>query len=102
MGFERPAPTTTLAYNAMKSLYAISRARVQYLSSVVPLFRFKHCLFESLIATVHESDLRPSISDDILEQNQLQFPVEHERILLQKFLEFSAHPVLSTLLQLSI
>jgi hypothetical protein len=49
-----------LTYEAKMMLYAISRARVQYLSSCVPLFRFKHCLFEALISSIHESELRPA------------------------------------------
>ena len=44
-------------------LYAISRARVQYLSSCIPLFRFKHSLFEALISSIHESEIRPVYSD---------------------------------------
>jgi len=63
IGFDQPHPED-VAYDALMSLYAISRARVQYLGSCIPLFRFRHALFEALIATIHEQDLRPSIGDE--------------------------------------
>jgi hypothetical protein len=62
-----------VAYDAIMSLYAISRARVQYLGSCIPLFRFRHALFEALIATIHEQDLRPASGDE--DVNQLQNPI---------------------------
>ena len=49
-----------LMYDAKMMIYAISRARVQYLSSCIPLFRFKHCLFEALISSIHEGELGPA------------------------------------------
>jgi len=52
-----------ILYDAKMPLYAISRARVQYLSSCIPLFRFKHSLFEALITSIHESEIRPAFSD---------------------------------------
>lgn len=56
-------------------LYAISRARVQYLSSCIPLFRFKHSLFEALIASIHESEIRPAFED--LEQMSKNVSTAH-------------------------
>lgn len=82
------------------SLYAISRARVQYLGSCIPLFRFRHALFEALIATIHEQDLRPNSGDE--DVNQLQNPIQHEHFLIKKYLEFMSHPTLSKLLTLSL
>ena len=52
-----------IVYDAKMPLYAISRARVQYLSSCIPLFRFKHSLFEALISSIHESEIRPAYED---------------------------------------
>jgi hypothetical protein len=66
----------------------------------VPLFRFRHALFEALIATVHESDLRPVSA--LEQENQLQNPIQHERFLLKKYLEFMSHPSLQPLLILSL
>ena len=113
-------------------LYAISRARVQYLSSCIPLFRFKHSLFEALISSIHESEIRPAFADletmsknvstahliskkqrmdsfqhtdfsNYFEQHEiLQDPIVHERFLMGKFLEFMSHPLLKPLLLHSI
>jgi hypothetical protein len=52
-----------LVFNAKMPIYAISRARCQYLSSIIPLFRFKHSLFEALISSIHESEIRPAYED---------------------------------------
>lgn len=41
------------------SIYSISRARVQYLGSSVPLLRFKHCLFEALMSSIHQYSIKP-------------------------------------------
>ena len=52
-----------LYFQARMPLYAISRARVQHLSPCIPLFRFKHSLFEALMSSIHESDIRPAYQD---------------------------------------
>ena len=52
-----------LVYNARKTIYAISRARVQYIGACIPLFRFKHSLFEALVCSIHWNDINPSIGD---------------------------------------
>ena len=86
-------------------LYAISRARVQYLGAVVPLFRFRHCLFESLMAAVHERDIRPNFYEDYNKPekaNVLQEPIMHEKILVKRYLEFMNNPFLAPLLTLSL
>lgn len=86
------------------SLYAISRARVQYLGAVIPLFKFRHSLFESLIASIHERDIKPNFYEDYNKPDksvQLQDPILHEKTLLNKFLEFSNNPFLQPLLSLS-
>ena len=93
-------------------LYAISRARVQYIGSCIPLFRFKHSLFEALITSIFENEMRPSAEEERLinvdlnknsadnyfafcnSNEVLQVPIIQERFLLTKFLEFMSHPCL--------
>ena len=79
-------------------LYAISRARVQYLGASIPLFRFKHSLFEALISAVHEREIRPNFLEDYGGKpelkNILQEPLSHEKFLVKKYLEFLNHPYL--------
>jgi len=82
-------------------LYAISRARVQYLGASIPLFRFRHSLFEALISAIHEGDIRPNYFEDYNQpelQNMLQEPISHEKFLMKKYLEFMNHPFLRNLL----
>lgn len=86
------------------SLYSISRARIQYLGASIPLFRFKHSLFEALISAIHERDIRPSFFDDYNHvdlSTLLQEPISHEKFLVNKYLEFMSHPDLQRLLVLS-
>ena len=52
-----------LVYDAKMSLYAISRPRVQYLGASIPLFRFKHSLFEALISSIHWNEMRPALGE---------------------------------------
>ena len=117
-----------LYYDARMPLYAISRARVQYVGSCIPLFRFKHSLFEALMSSIHESEIRPAYSDletlsknvstahliskkqrmdsfqhteysNYFEQHEvLQDKIKQERFLMRKFLEFMSSPYLSPLL----
>jgi len=84
---------------------------VQYLSSCIPLFRFKHCLFEALISAIHESEMRPELDEEDLGFKKtsaiqgfeiLQDPISQERFLLRKYLEFMSHPLLQPLLLHSI
>ena len=85
-------------------LYAISRARVQYLGASIPLFRFRHSLFEALISAIHERDIRPKFFDDYKHADfstLLQEPISHEKFLVKKYLEFMSHPFLRQLLILS-
>ena len=35
------------------TVYAISKARIQYLGATIPLFKFRHSLFEALICAIH-------------------------------------------------
>ena len=82
-------------------LYAISRARVQYLGATIPLFRFRHSLFEALISAIHEGDIRPNYFEDYGQpelQNMLQEPISNEKFLMKKYLEFMNHPFLRNLL----
>lgn len=53
-------------YKSFMPLYAISRARIQYIGGSIPLFRFRHALFEALISIIHERDIKPNsfYSDD--------------------------------------
>jgi len=85
------------------SLYSISRARVQYLGACIPLFRFKHSLFEALISAIHERDIRPNFYEESSapDLKMLQEPISHEKFLVKKFLEFMANPFLRELLVLS-
>ena len=62
-GFHLLSNEPELYYKAQMPLYAISRAKVQYLGSCVPLFRFKHSLFEALICSIHENKIRPTYAD---------------------------------------
>ena len=53
-----------LCFQSTQSLYSISRARVQYLGATIPLFKFKHSLFEALISAIHEREINPNFDED--------------------------------------
>ena len=93
-----------LCYKACMSLYSISRARIQYLGASIPLFRFKHSLFEALISAIHEREIRPNYFEDYNYADAsilLQEPISHEKFLIKKYLEFMNHTYLKQLLVLS-
>ena len=86
-----------LTYQSNMTLYSISRARVQYLGAAIPLFRYKHSLFEALISAIHERDIRPNFYEDNTSldfSTLLQEPISHEKFLVKKFLEFMNNPFL--------
>jgi hypothetical protein len=86
------------------SLFSISRARVQYLGSCIPLFKFVHSLFESLISAIFENQMKPMPYQDSNfdeKNNPLQEPIFQEKFLMKKFLEFLGNPFLRELLVLS-
>ena len=71
----------------------------------IPLFRFRHSLFEALISAIHERDIRPNFFEDYKHTADfavlLQEPISHEKFLVKKYLEFMSHPFLRQLLVLS-
>jgi len=74
-------------------IYAISRSRLQYLGSIIPLFRLKHSLFESLVLTIHSSKFHS-------EDNQVDTYFQ-EQFLFERFLEFLQVPSLRPLITFS-
>lgn len=91
---------TSLEYSAKMSLYAISRSRVQYLSSVVPILKFKHSLLESLIITIHESKIRKGKNEDLEDNNNGDTSLQ-ESFIVKKIIQFMQNNYLSKLVKLS-
>ena len=53
-------------FKAETTLYAISRARIQYLGQNIPIFKFRHTLFEALVSALHPEKVSP-MSDSIVD-----------------------------------
>ena len=87
-------------YLSNMPVYAISKARIQYLGASIPLFKFRHSLFEGLICAIHGSEIKPN--ENSLFDCKLQEPILQEKVLVSKIIEFLNNPFLKPLIELSL
>lgn len=83
-----------MSYSANLPIYAISRSRLQYLSSVLPFFKLQHSCFESLILAIFENKFSS-------EDQNLICSVKQEEFLMDRVIEFWMNEKLRPLLHMS-
>eukprot|EP00347_Sterkiella_histriomuscorum_P001027 403373619 len=86
-------------HDANLTLFAISRARIQYLGQNIPIFKLKHSLFEALMSSLHPEEVTPLTDSNLnicREDRQKQ-----ENFMIRKLIEFYSNDHLRILVDLS-
>jgi hypothetical protein len=81
-------------------IYAISRARIQYLGQNVPFFKYQHSLFEALISALHPDDVSPLDTDNVTNLTSMDIS-RQEKNMYRYYIIFRANPILRPLLDMS-